>query len=133
MENFKITNSHYKLEVKNSQLDGSTFNTVSLRNLVLDDVTMVGTKVSNANLSGMEINGARLSGAAFRNIGNPPPGHPAYSSENKHYPMIFDNCDFGGSTYTACNMEGVELVNCNIKGMKINGVSVEELFRKVQG
>jgi uncharacterized protein YjbI with pentapeptide repeats len=132
MENLKIANSHYKLEVKNSMLDGSSFSTVSLKNLRFDDVTMTGMKISNANLTAMEINGARLSGAIFRNIGIPPKGHPAHSPENKHDPLTFENCDLSGSSYSACNFEGVELVNCNIKGLKINGILIENLLNDFQ-
>jgi uncharacterized protein YjbI with pentapeptide repeats len=131
MENLKIANSHYKLEVKNSMLDGSSFSTVSLKNLRFDDVTMIGTKISNANLTGLEIDGARMSGAIFRNIGTPPEGHSSFSLETKHISMLFERCDLKGSTFNGCNMEGVELVNCNINGLKINGVSVEELIGKL--
>lgn len=132
MKDLKITNAQYKLEVKSSMLDGSTFDTVSLKNLRLDDVTMTGSRISNANLTSMEINGARMSGSIFRNIGTPPKGHPAYSPENRHDPVLFENCSFSGSTFTTCNMEGVELVNCNIQGMKINGISIEELLMNIQ-
>lgn len=131
MENHKIANSHYKLEVKNSMLDGSSFSTVSLKNLRFDDVTMIGTKISNANITGLEIDGARMSGAIFRNIGTPPEGHSALSLENKHVPILFERCDFKGSKFDGCNMEGVELVNCNIKGLKINGISVQELINRL--
>lgn len=129
MEHFKIKDSHYILDVKNSRIDGSSFSCVSMKKLLLDDVSMVNTRISNANLSHLAIDGAQLGGAYFHNISSPPKDHPAYVAGANPQPMTFDCCDFTGSSMSNCNLSGVELVNCNVKGMKINGILIDTLLR----
>lgn len=131
MDFIKIIESKHQLVVKNSCLDHSTFSCASLKRMNLVDVTLAGSKILDANLSGIEVDGAQLGGAYFRNIGVPPKGHPLYEPEAKQQPVKFENCDFGSSSFINCNLAGVELNNCNTKGMKINGILIEDLLARM--
>ncbi len=107
------------LNVKQAMLDGSVFNDISFKNV----------KISDANMSDLEIEGAQLGGAYIHNIGMPPKGHPMYNPDAQQRPLRFEDCDLTGSTITDCNLSGVKIEDCNIKGMKINGILVEDLIK----
>ena|SRR6218665_3376687 len=116
------------IKVKDTCIDNSTFECVSLQNLVFNDVNLSGTKITNANMSNIEIEGAGLGGAYIHNIGMPPVGHPAYDPNAKQAPLRFEDCDFEASTITNCNLTNVAITDCNLKGMTINGITVETLL-----
>jgi uncharacterized protein YjbI with pentapeptide repeats len=130
MEKIKLTDGCYKLEIKNCLLDTSEVNCASLKKLVLEDVSLIGARISHGNLSDLEIDGVQMGGAYIHNVGVPPKGHPAHDPDSKHQPLRFEVCDFEGSSFTNCNLANVELNGCNIKGMKINGVLVEEMMKE---
>jgi len=150
MERTEIINKSALLEVRESRIDDSRFTKAMLGRLRFEDVNMTGTKIINANLSDLEIEGAQLGGAYIHNIGMPPVGHPLYDPAVKQRPLRFEDCDLsrsgiencnlseskiqdcnlGGTKIQTCNLSGVELTDCNIQGMKINGVLVEELLSK---
>ena len=116
----------------------------------IHDVDGSRMKISNANLTELEIEGAQLGGAYIHNIGMPPKDHPMYVAGSQMRPLRFEDCALTGSQWTDCNMSevviddctlrgasitncnlsGVELKDCNIQGMTINGVSVEELLNR---
>jgi uncharacterized protein YjbI with pentapeptide repeats len=108
------------LSVKRAMIDNSNF----------DDVCATGVKITNANLSDLEIDGAQLGGAYLHNIGMPPKGHPAYDPNAKQKPLKLEDCDLNNSTIINCNLSGIAINNCNISGMKINGLSIEELLKE---
>ena len=116
------------IKVKDTCIDNSTFENVSVQGLYFNDVNLSGTKIVNANMSNIEIEGAGLGGAYIHNIGMPPEGHPAYDPDAKQAPLRFENCDFEASTITDCNLANVAIKDCNIKGMTINGIPVEILL-----
>ena len=116
------------LNIREACIEESTFLNVNLNRAYFENVSLIGTKIMNANLSDLEIAGAQLGGAYFHRIGMPPADHPDYDSVAKQQPLRFDDCDLSGSTLTYCNLEGVEVTNCSLRGMKINGILVEELF-----
>lgn len=107
------------LKVRQAKIDGSA----------LDDISAKCLKITNADLSDLEIEGAQLGGAYIHNIGMPPIGHPMYNARIRQRPIRFENCYFGGSAITNCNLENIEISDCNLKGMKIDGILVEDLLR----
>jgi uncharacterized protein YjbI with pentapeptide repeats len=123
-----INYSENLIKVKDTCIDHSTFENVSLQNLVFNDVNLSGTRIINANMSNIEIEGAGLGGAYIHNIGPPLEGHPAYDPDARQAPLRFENCDFEGSTITDCNMTNVALKDCIIKGMTINGIAIDALI-----
>ena len=97
------------------------------------DVSATGLKITDANLSDLEIENAQLGGAYIHNIGMPPEGHPAYNADAKHRPLKFENCDLNGSTITDCNLSNVNITDCNLNGMRINGILVVDLLKVYNG
>jgi uncharacterized protein YjbI with pentapeptide repeats len=150
MERIELKQAEKQLDIRESRLDGSQFVMVMLSKGHFENVDMTGTKVMNANLSDLEIEGAQLGGAYIHNIGMPPKGHPLYDPAAKMRPVKFEdcyladstfhNCNLSGLTLTDCNLNGaaltdcnlssVALKDCNVKGMTINGISVEELLER---
>lgn len=116
------------IKVKDTCIDHSTFENVSVQGLYFNDVNLSGTRIINANMSNIEIEGAGLGGAYIHNIGPPPEGHPAYDPNAKQAPLRFEDCDFEGSTIADCNLTNVAIKDCNLKGMTINGIPVETLL-----
>jgi uncharacterized protein YjbI with pentapeptide repeats len=107
------------IRVNCAMIDNSYFGDVSARHV----------KITNANLSDLEIEGAQLGGAYIHNIGMPPKGHPMYDASAKQRPLRFENCNLAGSTITDCNLEGIIISDCNLTGMMINGIPVEEMIK----
>jgi uncharacterized protein YjbI with pentapeptide repeats len=56
-----------RLDVKNSDLSGSTFDDVNMSGWTAHNVNMSGFRIDNANLAGLHINNANLAGANFSN------------------------------------------------------------------
>jgi uncharacterized protein YjbI with pentapeptide repeats len=118
-ELIQISETKKVLEVKQAMIDGSSFQDISAKNI----------KITDANLSDLEIEGAQIGGAYIHNIGMPPNGHPFYDPNARQRPVRFENCDLHGSTIINCNLENVVIDDCNLKGMKINGILLEELLK----
>ena len=117
------------LNVKRSVLIGSTFETFCMDNSTMTDVSAKSVKITDANLSDIEIKFAQLGGAYIRDIGLPPEGHPAYDPGAKQRPLKFENCDLNGSVITNCDLSGVSVSECNLTGMTINGILAEDLLK----
>lgn len=118
-----------QLDVKRSDVSRSNFTEFCMDGSVLRDVSAKNVKITDANLSDLEIEGAQLGGAFIHNIGMPPEGHPAYDAAAKQRPLRFENCDLNGTAFTGCDLSGVEITDCNISGLKINGVLIAELLK----
>jgi len=118
-ELIQISETKKVLEVKQAMIDGSSFQDISAKNI----------KITDANLSDLEIEGAQIGGAYIHNIGMPPNGHPFYDPNARQRPVRFENCDLHGSTIINCNLENVVIDDCNLKGLKINGILLEELLK----
>jgi len=108
------------LRVKQAMLDNSTF----------QDISAKSVKITDANLSDLEIEGAQIGGAFIHNIGMPPKGHPMYQPAARQRPVRFENCDLSNSTVTNCNLENLVIDDCNVKGLKINGVLLDDLLKE---
>ncbi|HWB24701.1 MAG TPA: pentapeptide repeat-containing protein [Chitinophagaceae bacterium] len=132
MEEIVITDAMAQLSVKQSCIDGASFNNVKLSKATFFDVAMDGVKITNANLSDLEIEGAQLGGAYIHNIGMPPQGHPMYQPGAKMRPVKIENCMLDGSVINDCSLAGVQITNCNITGMTINSILVEDLLKQYQ-
>lgn len=128
MSQIDINYSQNLIKVRDACLDNSTFECASVKGLYFNDVDLSGTKITNANMSDLEIEGAQLGGAIIRNVGMPPADHPLYEADAKQRPITFEDCDFETSTITNCNLRNVTINNCDLKGLTINGISVEELL-----
>ena len=125
----EISDTKKLLTVKRAVIDDSRFYMVCMDRLQFDDISAKNIKISNANLSDLEIEGAQLGGAYIHNIGMPPKGHPAYQSTAKQRPLKFEDCDLNNTTITNCNLSGVSISDCDISGLKINGVLIEDLLK----
>jgi len=129
MEQIEINDARKQILVTNSCIDNSKFICGSLQSLYFEDINMSGTKITNANLSDLEIEGAQMGGAYIHNIGLPPEGHPFYDPNAKQRPLRFEDCNLSNSSITNCNLSSVEISDCNLSGMKINGIPVDELLK----
>jgi uncharacterized protein YjbI with pentapeptide repeats len=118
IEKIEISDDYKILIAKRAMLNNSCF----------DDVAMANVKITNANLSDLEIERAQLGGAYIHNIGMPPKGHPMYDPDVKQRPLRFEDCDLNNSMFTNCNLSGITIVDCNIEDMKINGITARELL-----
>lgn len=116
------------LNVKWSNLNDSKFEEFCMDNSVIINVSAKNVKITDANLSDLEIEGAQLGGAFIHNIGMPPEGHPGYDASAKQRPLKFENCDLNGTSITDCNLSGASITDCNLNGMTINGILVEDLL-----
>jgi uncharacterized protein YjbI with pentapeptide repeats len=123
MEKIEINNDCKIISATQAMLSNSTF----------FDVAMANVKITNANLSDLEIEGAQLGGAYIHNIGLPPKGHPMYQEGTRQRPLRFEDCDLHDSTLTNCDLSGVEIKDCKISGLKINGILIEELLNQHTG
>jgi len=132
VERIELVNTSKLLDVRNASLDGSRFECAGLERMHFENVSLKGTKITDANLSDLEIDGAQLGGAYIHNIGMPPEGHPNYSPGAKQKSVRFDNCNLENSQITNCNLTGVEINNCDMDGMKINGILVADLLKKYE-
>ena len=103
---------------------------VMLNHSRFNNVSMCDISIVNANLSDLQIEGAQLGGASFRNIGMYPEDHPMYDPTLEQRPLKFEDCDLHKSVLDRCDLSGVEINDCNIKGLKINGILIEELLKK---
>ncbi len=81
------------------------------------DVSAKNIKITDANLSGLEIEAVpKLGGAYIRNIGMPPKGHPMYKQDARQRPLKFENCgDLNNSTITDCNLSGVIIEDLQLR------------------
>ncbi|WP_078554092.1 pentapeptide repeat-containing protein [Bacillus alkalicellulosilyticus] len=129
MERLEIIEATKVLNVKNACLDGSRFECCGLEHMHFENVSLARTKITDANLSDLEIDGAQIGGAFIHNIGLPPEDHPLYDPNAKHRGVRFDNCNLENSQITNSNLSGVEISGCELSGMKINGTLVLELLR----
>jgi uncharacterized protein YjbI with pentapeptide repeats len=118
------------LEVKRASIEDSRFEILCMDRSQIRDVSAKNIKITDANLSDLEIEGAQLGGAYIHNIGMPPEGHPMYNPAAKQRPLKFENCDLNNSTITDCNLSGVIIDDCNLNGMVINGILVEDLLKQ---
>jgi len=128
-EKLDLIETTIELNVKRSVLIGSKFETFCMDDSTMTDVSAKRLKITDANLSDIEIQYAQLGGAYIHDIGLPPEGHPAYQPDAKQRPLKFDNCDLNGSVITDCNLSGVSVRDCNLTGMTINGILVEDLLK----
>ncbi|WP_165972389.1 pentapeptide repeat-containing protein [Paenibacillus piri] len=129
MEKLDIMNASKRLDVKNACIDQSRFVCVGAERLYFENVSLAGTKITDANMSDLEIDGAQLGGAFIHNIGLPPEGHPAYTPGAEQRPLRFESCDLRGSRIERCDLSRVEIADCELSGMTINGIPVEELLK----
>ena len=99
---------------------------------------MTCCKIENANLTDLEIFGARLGGAYIHNVGGPPKGHPNYDPDFKQGQLKFEDCNLTATTFNDCNLTALhindcnltdlEITHCNLTGMKIHGILVADLL-----
>ncbi len=125
----QITGAPQKLKVSATSISDSTFQQVCGERLLFEDVSLIGSKITNANLSDLEIEGAQLGGAYIHNIGMPPEGHPAYDENARQRPLLFEHCDLSNSKIRHSDLSGVEITDCNLSNMKINGIAVANLLK----
>jgi|GEM_PF-6882468 len=67
-----------KVKFSKVVLPNMSFTCADLRGAQFNNVMLAGSRIHDANLSDLEIDGAQMGGAYIHNIGMPPEGHPAY-------------------------------------------------------
>lgn len=127
-EELVISNSWKVIKARQACFDNSSFTQTGAMNMYFEDVSLVGTKILNANLSNLEIKNAQMGGACFSDIGVPEEGDIHYNPETAGKPIQFENCDLKGTIISNSNLSNVEIQNCNIQGLRINGINIEELL-----
>lgn len=135
-----------QLVVMNSNISNSVFNNCFAANLIFkdislphlsvtyadlkhchfNDINMVNGKISDANLSNLEIEGAQWGGAHIRNVGFSNSSDPE-RPENPNS-VQFTNCNFRNGILTECNLTNVRLDQCKIEGLIINGIQIDKLL-----
>lgn len=131
-EHIEIKDAWKVINAKHACFDYSKFVATGAEHMTFEDVSLVGTRITNANLSNLEIDGAQMGGAYIHNIGIPKEGDLHYNSETAGQPIRFENCELRGSQISNCDLSDVEIVDCELKGMKINGIPVEDLLKNYQ-
>lgn len=131
-EHLEIKDAWKVIDAKHACFDYSKFVATGAEHMTFEDVSLVGTKITNANLSNLEINGAQMGGAFIHNIGTPKEGDPHYNPNTAGQPIRFENCELVGSRIFNCDLSNVEILDCELLGMKINGVLVEDLIANYQ-
>jgi uncharacterized protein YjbI with pentapeptide repeats len=99
-------------------------NRAMLDNSYFDDISFKNVKITNANMSSLEIEGAQLGGAYIHNIGMPPKGHPMYDPEKKQLPLRFENCNLTASTFDDISFRNVKITNTNMSGAEIENTQL---------
>lgn len=127
-EELEINNSWKRIKANQACFDHSSFVQTGAMNMYFEDVSLVGTKIINANLSNLEIRDAQMGGASFSNIGSPEEGDLHYNPETAGKQIRFENCNLKGTTFIDCDLSNMDIHNCNISGMKINGIDLEQLL-----
>ncbi|MNZ97758.1 hypothetical protein D3C78_1170130 [compost metagenome] len=132
MERVEILNARKLISAKNACISDSNFVNVDASRLFMENINLSGMKITDANMSDLEIDGAQLGGAYIHNIGLPPEDHPNYEPDKIQRPLRFENCALNESQIMNCNLTNVEITNCTITGLKINGILIEELLKCVE-
>lgn len=128
-EHLEIRDTWKVIHAKHACFDYSKFVATGAEHMIFEDVSLVGTKITNANLSNLEIDGAQMGGAYIHNIGIPKEGDLHYNPKTAGQPIRFEYCELRGSQISNCDLTNVEILDCKLMGMKINGIPVEELLR----
>lgn len=110
-----------KTNVNNANMSEMTFNDVNAFSWKLTDINLSKTSIKNANMSHMNIENIHLIGTEFSNIMLPVEGDANYLPNGDYKPIKFKNC----------NLTNMEIVDCDISGLKINGILIEDLLKKM--
>jgi uncharacterized protein YjbI with pentapeptide repeats len=113
---------------KNSMAEDLKFECCNVARASFNNVNMTGTKISDANMSEFDVDGAQWGGAHFRFIGYDNASDP--SSRPHSIPVRFTSCNFSNGTLSDCNLTNIKLENCDIAGLTIDGVRIDELLEK---
>lgn len=125
-----IKNMKKQIDAYQSDISHSKFEDINAEKLLFKNVCLAGTKITDANLSDLEIDGAQIGGAYIHHIGMPPEEHPYYDPNNtKQRPVRFEYCDLNNSSIKKSDLSNLEITDCKITGMKINGIKVEDLLK----
>lgn len=128
-EQLVITDAWKVIDAKRACFDGSRFVATGAERMYWEDVSLAGTKITNANLSRLEIDGVQMGGATIRHVGIPKAGDLHYNPDTAALPVTFEHCELTGCRMTNCDLRGAELVDCELAEMTIDGIPVEELLR----
>ncbi|MBS2968445.1 GNAT family N-acetyltransferase [Metabacillus sp. KIGAM252] len=104
ISNSNVMNSHFS----NCNLSQSKFQNINFRNSLLADLNLSGSRIDHVTMGGVQFKDTSL-------------------GENR-LSVTFERCDLNGSRFVECNLQDVEIQQSDLSGMRINGVSVKELF-----
>jgi uncharacterized protein YjbI with pentapeptide repeats len=127
-EDLEIVDAWKVINARHACFDYSRFVATGAENMYFENVSLAGTKITDANLSKLEIDGAQMGGAYIHNIGIPKEGALHYNPDTAKLPIKFENCELNGSVISKCSLKNVEIVDCDIEGLKINGILVKDLL-----
>ncbi|XEC95773.1 pentapeptide repeat-containing protein [Paenibacillus tarimensis] len=112
----------------NTMAEDMKFECCNVSRASFNNVNMTGTKISDANMSEFDVDGAQWGGAHFRYIGYDNASDPA--SRPHPIPVQFTSCNISNGVMADCNLSNVQLKNCDISGLTIDGIRIDELLEK---
>ncbi|AZB42427.1 GNAT family N-acetyltransferase [Bacillus sp. FJAT-42376] len=104
VSNSNVMNTHFS----NCNLSQSRFQNINFRNSLLADLNLSGSRIDHVTMGGVQFKDTSL--------------------EENQQPVTFERCDLKGSRFMECNLQEVEIQQSDLEGMRINGISVKELF-----
>ncbi|WP_260508142.1 GNAT family N-acetyltransferase [Cytobacillus firmus] len=123
-ENCAMANTEiYKVNMpessfSNSNLSKSHFSNCNFSQSKFQNINLQRTLFADLNLSDSRYMHVTLSGVRFADT----------NLREGKTPISFDRCNLEGSRIKSSSLKNVEISDSNISGMKINGISVEDLF-----
>jgi uncharacterized protein YjbI with pentapeptide repeats len=115
-----------------AKLTGSRFEDVCLGDAEFDNVSLVGAKLHNINLSDITVTAAQMGGARFKHIG--PPSDKDGNQERQR-PVEFEEMMLCDSTFNKVDLSNVRITDCDTTGMTIDGTPVNDMiaaYRKMK-
>jgi len=103
----------------NSNLSNAHFSNCNLSQSKFQNINLQGTLFADLNLSDSRYMHVTLSGVRFADT----------NLREGETPISFERCNLEGSEIKSSSLKNVEIIDSNISGMKINGISVEDLFQ----
>jgi uncharacterized protein YjbI with pentapeptide repeats len=114
-----------KLNIKNTNLTGSEFETVNMSGSSFTDINLSKARFVNINFSDGYFAAAQIGGTLFKHIG-PPPDKDGKQARQR--PVTFEEAMLCDSVFRKTDMSNVQLIDCNIEGMKIDGILVTDML-----
>ena len=115
-----------KMSIKNEDISGSEFETVSMRETKFTDINLSGSQFHDINFSDVQFTAAQIGGALFKHIGPMPDKD---GKQERQRPVTFEEGMLCDSVFHRMDLSNVKIMNCNIEDMTIDGILVTDLLK----